>query len=698
MSKAKHRGIVLITTLLIVGFLVMLATAMVVSTRRQSLVAGNFYYRESAACAAEAGINYAMMRLSQDPYWTGCTRDPDTGTGSAHELKLDSGQKLDVLEHQISGNFGVVEGKINDGNNGYFELYFVKPADAVATGKMSFFGSRGESSKITIPDKVTLCNNRNNQFAPPNPEVGEDYSTWAKYSDDTNYKPVPDNSILLICRGTMNKQHRTVEVCVRMGAEADLNSVAVGRGNVNIMVANNGKILLNSAQKNKPPIIRASRNITLGNRINSSGNYLVVKDGGGGRAAGSVTFRDTPTQNANTFLGDQTIQDSAFPPLTWDHIVPDTLTFGELKAGYYKVESGDISDLPKVTYYPSDSKSEVEGGEVTPVNDGTDSLTALINDGKVIWDESTNKLTVSESLNIDGIIPGQDPLKNLYITGPDKEHLKIELRSTYDKKSGQVDTVYFVNNIDMGNVAIKGSMSGTGTIIVKGNLNMMAESKFTASEETGISLYAMGDININAIEQIPKDVGMRQQLTAGEKEFLSGIRSWLKENYGDEQTVTFNELVGPPASCPLGTITDEQWTLLEQVGLAKTLPGDDGYREFQHNNDDVQVSVANDIKYIMPEILDEDGKKIKPKDSIFKGLIFACKNFLVNIPDDKFSLVGGLVAYGGIPDASSPSLIPGTGNIIINARDAKFTYDTKYLSILQSLGSSKVEKLYWATY
>ena len=224
MLKSKHRGIVLITTLLITVILVMLATGMIVSARRQSMIAGNFYHRESAACAAEAGINYAMMRLNNDPYWTGCTRDPDTGIGSDYNLTLDSGKKLEIHEHQVIGNFGVVEGKINDGNDGYFEIYFVKPSDAAS--KMTFFGTIDDSTKIAIPSKIVVSKNRNNQFTPPKPE--DDYSTWAKYSDDSNYKAVPDNSILLVCRGTMSNQHRTVEVCLRMGAGAELNSEDCG--------------------------------------------------------------------------------------------------------------------------------------------------------------------------------------------------------------------------------------------------------------------------------------------------------------------------------------------------------------------------------------------------------------------------------------------------------------------------------------
>jgi len=685
-SKSKRRGIVLITTLLIVGFLVMLATAMIVSARRQSLIAGNFYHRESAACAAEAGINYAMMRLNQDPYWTGCTRDPDTGTGSDYNLTLDSGKKLEIHEHQVNGNFGVVEGKINDGNGGYFEIYFVKPSDAAS--KMTFFGTKQDSSKITIPSKIALCNNRNNQFTPA--EAEEDYSTWAKYSNDSNYKPVPDNSILLVCRGTMSNQHRTVEVCLRMGAGADLNSVAVGRGNVDITVADNGKIKLDSKQQNKPPIIRANQNIIIGTESGSSGNYLDVKNDGGGRAAGSVIFEGDPTKNANTFLGDQTIQDSAFPALTWNHIVPDTSGYGELKAGYYKVEPGETKDLPKITYYAVDSYEDLES--YTPTVDGTDSLTALIKSGKVDWDEKSNKLTINESINIDGLIPEHDPLKNLFITGPDDEHFKMELKSTYDEKSGEVNTVYFVNNIDGGNVNIDGSLSGTGTVIVKGDLDMMAESKFTASEETGISLYAMGDIRINAIKHVPKDVGTKQSLTDDEKKFLENIETWLEDNYSDGTVVGFTELGEPPS---LGDLTDDQWTLLEQVGLATAIPPN-GYRQFKHSSNDVENAKDKGIKYIIPEKVDVEGEKIKPKDSTFKGLIFACKNFLVNIPNDKFTLEGGLVAYGGVPGAID--LTPGTGNITINAKEAKFTYDTKYLSILQSLSSSKVEKLYWATY
>jgi hypothetical protein len=80
-------------------------------------------------------------------------------------------------------------------------------------------------------------------------------------------------------------------------------------------------------------------------------------------------------------------------------------------------------------------------------------------------------------------------------------------------------------------------------------------------------------------------------------------------------------------------------------------------------------------------VLDENGRVVNIRDSIFMGLVYAGKNFFLNSANYGFKLTGGLVAYDG--------------NIQITAKDCGFTYDTRYLSVFNTQGGIKIYTLYW---
>jgi hypothetical protein len=675
----------------------MFAAGIIFTTQRQATMTNQFYHRESAIFASQTGINYAMMRLNADPYWMGCTRGTSSLTGSDYSFTMASGQKIDIKEHQVSGNMGAVEGRVDGGNGGYFEIYFVKPDEA--KNKMAFFGT--DTGKLPLPVKIPISSNRNNQLTVPATNPGDDPTSWTKYSDDTFYKPVPENSILLVCRGTMGNEHRTLELCVRMGPGEDYNSVAIGRGDVDIQINPSGKLYLDTVVQDKPPIIRTKGSINVANGLATGTDYLVVNGSGGGRASGSVGFSPTPTNFGNTFQSGVPIQDNMYPPLQWSNVVPDTSSFGKLNAGYYKL---DIEGKTlKVNYYAVDSKDGLSAAGVKAVSDGSDTLTMLMNNGTIKWDEKSKVLEFKNSVEVTSF----SSLKNLNIIGPDDKAIGIELKSVIDPKQGETNNVYLVNNNDGGNVNIDGSLSGIGTVIVKGNLDMQGESQLSAVEDSGISIYAKGDISINPIKVNPAKIKGAEELTAGEIALLNDAKETIKKYTEDINLV--NKTQGRPENDSYeitkfdatnrqgllgGKITEEQWTLLTQTKLTHidTCKGSC----IKVTPDDIELAIDNGYKYPASNLTNKEGKTIDPKDCKFTGLIFTCKNFNVNIPANRFALIGGLVAYGGDPESGTSTA--GTGSININAYSADFTYDTKYLSMLTGLTASKIETLYWGSY
>ncbi|MCE1247236.1 MAG: hypothetical protein LWY06_11375 [Firmicutes bacterium] len=696
-SSRISKGIVLITTLLIIGFLLMFAAGIIFTTQRQATMTNQFYHRETAIFASQTGINYALMRLNADPYWMGCQRSSSGLTGSDYNFTMSSGQKVDIREHQVSGNMGAVEGRIDGGNSGYFEIYFVKPDDAKT--KLTFFGTG--TGLLALPSKIPLCSNRNNQLTAPSANPGEDPTTWTKYSDDTFYKPVPENSILLVCRGTMGNEHKTLELCVRMGPGEDYNSVAIGRGDVNVQLNPSGKLFLDTVISDKPPIIRTKGSINISNGLTTASDYLVVNGSGGGRASGSVGFVPAPSNFANTFQSGVPIQDNMYPPLQWSNVVPDTSSFGKLNAGYYKLDYSKAG--LNVVYYESDTPEGITASGVKTISDGTDSLSSLINSGAIKWDNKNHVLEVNKSIDVSSY----NALKNLYIIGPDEKAIGVELKSVIDPKKGETKNVYFVNNNDNGSIKVDGSLSGIGTVVVKGSLDMQGESQLSAVEDSGISIYAKGDININPIKVIPNKIQGVEELSEADITLLYNAKIAIEKFTEKQQNAAkaCNPCNDPPEKFELyesqaktyEKITDAQWTLMKQVGMVKTKNTPFGVKDYTYiNDDDFVKAIDTGVKYIGSSVTNKEGKLVDPKDCKFTGLIFTCRNFNVNIPANRFALIGGLVAYGGDPTNGSTSA--GTGFININAYSADFTYDTKYLSMLQGLTSSKIETLYWGSY
>lgn len=699
----KNQGIVLITTLIVAGFMMIFASAVLVSVLRQNLVVSRYYEKEAALQAATAGINYAMMRISNDPGWKGYGESAD---GSAYQLEMPG--QLQVKEHSISGSLGCVEGQIKMGDStGYFDIYFIDPS--LAAGSMEYFGENSPGGSIPSEIPISLNNNENPDTSTAN--------LYKKGEGISSYRDIPPRSIMLACRGKVGRESKIIETCVTVGPESKYDSVVVGRGDIQINVGANGDLSLLSGPQNKPPIMRSNNNIIISSTSTNT-DYLEVDGQGGGYAYGSVSFDPEPENNSDKFKTNAGEQQEALPPLQMSKIKPATSDFSTIPAGIYKIEpDSNHPSYPKVTYYPTDNPENIlsEDNPDGVESSSSNAIPELIRNGVLSWDNEKCILTINESLSV----KQENDLSNLAIISNGLDRVVVKLNSTIDPETLKLNPVYLVNENSDGALSVEGELSGVGTVICKGDLNMEASSQLSALDETGISLYSEGSIHINKISTMPKNIPGSTRMDQEDKQELDNLINFidLQLNQSSQQSgVTssqkpsliieagsggsnFNiELKSSQgvsqqiqASPPGNQV--KQLELMEHLGLVRE---SDGGSKFSEIDEDTLMLLksAKKIGLKYPEV-EKNGRKVSPLDSVFRGLVFACKNFNVHSEDQAFRLEGGLVAFGGIP---GQNVYEDSGMIKINASDVKFKYDTRYLSILKQLGENKIETLYWTTY
>lgn len=709
--KSGNRGIVLITTLLLTGLMVMFASAILVSVMRQQLVVSRYYEKEAALQAAHAGINYALMRLNSDTTWKGYGQDVSGDDYSLTMTNEDGETELQVKEHEIGGSgSGCVEGKIKMGEHtGYFDIYFVDPSSAASS--MEYFGS-DDTEAGEIPEWIPICLNNNDN---PNSASTEYYD-----ADDgvQIYKDIPAKSILLACRGKVGSESKIIETCVSITVGEDYDSVAIGRGDIKIHVGEHGKISLKTGPQNKPPIMRSNGNIEISK--DTPGlykDYVSVEGDGAGYAMNTVVFDPTPTNNSDKFQSNAGDQQEAIPPLEMSKLQPETDDFIKIPAGVYKIEPNEASPLiPKVTYYATNDPDNIYDSEDNPDGiEGAQSsfITNLINSGAASWDNDKCILSLNESLTVDK----ETNITNLAFISNDIDRIVISLNSTVDPETLELNTVYLVNenesNPTSGSIIVEGELSGVGTVLCKGDLEMEARSQLAAAEETGISIYSGGNININEIQTMPKNAEGLDAFSADDYTSAQIVINYLEgeKAAGNFPGTSGYYIDGMTNYSPIDFDKDsdidqtdgECWNLLKEIGVVSKTQ--QGWEYLKLNNgtlNKIKSAQSVGLKYVEDgdagrgeDDGEDDEDDASPFDSVFRGLVFACKNFNVDSENTAFKLEGGLVAYGGTPGGDTD---PETGIININADEVEFIYDTRYLSILQELGENKIETLYWGSY
>jgi hypothetical protein len=748
-NSKKTRGILIISVLFLTIIIVMLATVIFSVVMIQQRNASAFYQRRAAEKIAQSGINYAMMRLEMDKTWRGYTLTKNNERSQKFHFKPSDIDDIEVYEHHIKDNLGFVEGKIKTGPyTGYFDLYFIKP-DVKSTGE--FIGKDAGS----FPENIILSQN-NSIFLKHGASDVYDFG-----DSPIPNKKVPPNSILLVCRGRVGNYTRIVETCFRLGPPGNMDAVVVGRGDVRVNIhgkENYDKIVLDDFLGSGPSIMRSVGSMFLGISpgISRDLDYLMVTGGSGGRTDTTTpNFSPRPISGSPNFRKEPG-QANFIPKLEMDDVTPKDLKSSvQLNAGIYFIKPDPRNNnYPIVGYYRENSSSPILSMATVnlpkPDLDLTSEFRRHINNGTMEWNSKARKLTFLDSCKVNSVRrSGLGNINDISFISIDKERLTIQLGK--ENLTEDETPAYFINQNPGGNIIVDGQLSGSGTVICAGNLEMQAESQLYAPETTGVSIYVEGSVTVNEINNLPylgedsvlvEEYNTKQSIAKKINQFISEhplrntkygidipIDVQIKLADGTYETYTPPELehLADQHVIPVRYFSSEEQQYIMPIAVYNSRIGEmviitdsspKGYANryiepfYTLQNTEYQKALDfyglkkgdNTITYYRVWGLNErfdisdqletkydfKGRPIHVKDSIFRGLVYSCSDFTVKTPNRSFILEGGLVAAG----KSSGS----GGNIKIDADDCRFTYNTKYLSLLSLAGMGKIKTIYWSSY
>jgi hypothetical protein len=586
-----------------------------------------------------------------------------------------------------------------------------------------------------------------------------------------------------------------------------------------------------SGPSNKPSIIRAC-----GNAASSSGqpygsiilekgnaahddNYLYTGQGCGGRYTSTIQGVPIPTNHFNSFT-QASNQEKCLPKLKSDKAAPDPSTIANtLDGGTYVVyylsknditaggytnisatAASSVTNYPKVIYYPDADKTKLVGKDASgkdvlnsytatsPV-DVTDTFAKHLNDGKISWDYNLMKLTFNQSFKVEPkTISSTSSVNGLIFRTFPGERLTVQVGPT--PVTGVTPPAVCLLNkntnsagsVGGSSIIVSGQLSGNGSIMCNGDLEMEAESQLAQNLGMGVSVYAKGDVTVNAMQEEPHidNPNISGIAAVNEERVVAGkianpafscnqlnlqptniagkIYTYKGISYLDQSSFTTAEwnrikgmlndstnavLVGPGTGQEFyslmyksgtsniytyygfslangkesivltnSTFSDTLYVAKNASSYIANPPGT--YLTFNSaampagyikNIIDMitvktnQTTYQDKFMYDINAINASDpntGRMINRKDSVFRGLIYACKNFKVASPDNAFKLEGALVAYGSDPDTGNSN--GSRGDITIEAKDITIMHDPKYINVLGTMGDCTVRTLYWAAY
>jgi hypothetical protein len=719
-DSGSTKGIIILTTLIAILFLVMFSSVIFTKTMLHQQNSFRAFQDEAVRKSAEAGVAYAMMRLEMEPGWQGCLPAEKPGEpGIAFHID-NPGTGLTVYEHPVADNKGWVEGRINTGGyDCYFILYFASPT---LNDDSHFFGDGKPGGKL--PENILLCKNNLSITTSPSD---------AEYSDGTidKTKKIAVNSVLIVSTGSISNTARTVETSFRMERGLTMSSVVVSRGDLKTEITGDpseGNRLSLVRSETGPSIMRAVGKLD----ILGLGYFLNIGEKCGGKADGNVRVSANDSQK-NRFVQEPG-QVNFIPNVSPEEAVPDSVSSSithSLKPGTYiisfmpKTTDTDYMKYPKVEYIARDDTTLATSKDKISGEDITKKFAAQYKIGQpdeiISWNYEERKLTFNESFKVSG----HSGLKNVIFRPANEHYLSVHVGNQSTDKP-----TYFINKNDGGSIGVCGQLSGSGTIYANGDVIMEAGSQLNAVPDTGVSVYASGNIVINEmaydpmiqntgtpeVEEYNTRLSVFQKLNT-DGEIIGGAQSNVfifrsalfsenemnlmqsdgvigEYNFFAMYDIEKNQYIG---SFNVGenvqAILSSPFSDTPNRGLIKY----DGILAGFHPTWTQATAMSPDrvVKihtksglgdlFYRPEIVetkfDDSGRRIKAKDSIFTGLVYAGKNFIANSPAYSFKLLGGLVAHGG--------------NISITAKDCGLTYDTRYLNTSGVTEGINIKTLYW---
>lgn len=680
--KSLSRGIVLITTLFTLVFILMVTTTVLITSKQSMRWAGSYECREQALNAAMSGVAYAKMRIqkydAQKKLWQGA--EPKVGGG--YESRVDnpdinSLKGFTVKEQLVKDDKGIVEGTMTgDGPPAKFFIYFTPPSGEKF---------KDDLLECWVTPKYLSVNN-SDKFT----------STVANLIDGhTKYRDVPYCTSLIIVQGVCGGVSRHVEVMLLKYPSAPMDSAGISNGNMSIALNGKDAQWFVAAELGMPALIRANGNLS----VRSSGldDDFVKLNGGRAKVSNSVSVNPEYKDPIELGLLPGQGYQGAIPTITFDDLnefIKQTQPIN-LKAGTYTFSKGLDGQLV-IDYdgYEGDSKKYKET-DVGMENDPYQAFTFGNDFSRV---KASHKVKMTSPINV---IQAGD-LKDIVLKGSTTSNyeLSICMQSNNDK------TVYISNS--MGSVRIDGEITGKGAVFSEGDITF--EGRSALSSESGtVCLFSNGDINLNDFTKLPEPnpegnpseyiaKAVDDYLDAKKNADKAGTYKVLDKSKEIPEILKEKVTHGGVTDKELNKILSEKFSYLDKSKQEELVDeilrnnNDGTYKKEEGKATKIYYKFSNSsypdrfTDIINPPANPETsrGKTIQISDQILKGVIYATKNFNANLGNSKLTVQGTLLSK--------------EGNINVDAGNAAFIYDPKYLQPLYDLGKFSYRQLYWTVH
>lgn len=693
MNKHRSKGIVLVTTLFVLMFVVMLAGAVMVSSSTSMKRTRNFNHREQAHNAAISGMEYARMRLSQAesdavPWvWQGAQKNP-SGSGylaqyTPEDLDPDAG--FNVVEHHVSGGKGWVEGTITgDEAPSKFYIFFASPPawtnfqyddDLVGTVRANY---------------LSVNNTRNIEPVVSKLVTGDDN------------KEVPFYSCYVVVKGIAQGETRYMESMLLRLPDERYDSVAISQKDVNVKVNNHDGEWFVSSMMGLIPLIRSNAKIDVeSTHPQNVADFVNIHNAGKGRAKGNVTLTPPYKQPVEVgLLGNQPAQDTHIPSIQWSDLAYGrNSTPVELAAGTYVFRRDEDSGELIIDYYDTDGSREGNKFKKSyvdlPENDVLKKVFAFETDRQ--GNIRSNRVLIREPISITRVnaSKGEWTYSSTGITlqGDDSLQLSLKMDSTPNK------SIYIQNNI--GSVRVDGELTGSGAIYAQNDIVFEGRSQLSADTGT-ICLFAQGDIILNDFSkpyELDTDNNPSKYLAEGIKTYLDNLNA---QSQSEEGKISFTldndavksirdiEIEGEKlkdilADESLGYGYDKQKQeelIIEMIrNTADDISGGGGASPVVVSYNSSTYTARLDDIASNP---DTAVRAIQPNDQVLGGVVYSGGDFVANLGVNRLTVQGALISR--------------RGKLYVNAGSAAFIYNPKYLGPLYQLGNCSYKQLYWGSF
>ncbi len=706
MRWLKNRGIVLVTTLLTTVLVVMLVTVVVGTGTAGLSLTGDFYERETALLAADSGIQYAMARLQADPTWRGdkpATAPPDRPGFSVVErdgnvcgfLSTANGQKSQFrikfnLEDGPGGLDGLEDTQSSDDllASDLVSVNNLLGGGSVPVTRANPDGRGAAGSSYTVP-RATACI-----------LVEGLAGRGLRDVDPTN--PRSWNTRRALTR-------RVVEAYLAVDNTAGVDAAAYAGGELTANLADGGQFTVTSKDDDVAPRVRSLGNV----QVSSPGGTAAYEDGSSGKV---VVGRDrqfllngsTPTDASVDYANSSDL----FKRLTWESIrkARPNSSDAQLQAGTYVWRLDAQTGQPFLEYFARDYP---EGTALPEAGQGA-SVSTAINGQGIRVDEASLSILLTNNVYV-------NPLGN---GGPTGLTIRVDDQVTASglrpvlglipPEGSQKASVL----TSTGPVLVQGAVLGTGAVTSEGSITFQGPSILESDPDTGVSLYAKGDITLEpvsgAVGGAQRRVGPPAQegpeaapqpsptvLKGAQKKGPSGDdhegdhdgdRDHDHDHDRDEPKPPEVEDPGGQVPTPKGTVkTPPGWSVAATHASLKS------------NGIISSLTAFTERKEAQLEVLEKRYGDLDYGDQDLTGVIYTWGNFNARLgTGDVLNMTGTLIAYGGDPSSpvnSAPGTAVGKGRIDLSAGNVGLTYDPNYISdLLANINSIRVKRKLWATW